>query len=186
MRRVPRRLARCAGTAGGCALAALLAAGCASSGGGSATPASSPAASASALAARLGVSPARLAALSRAYLGIAVPANHQLDVDNDGYADAEHDNLARARAFLLAEVAEERRFDSELARLTFPPLVERPVQALIRANDQRITLTGRQAGAATLSALRAFDSQHKGSDAAVEQPVRQIRALLGLPPPATS
>ncbi len=206
MRHVPHLRMRHAVTSAGCALAGLLAVGCASSGGsspaaspGSASPgsASSPVASAPAaasgptgdvtrLAAALGISPAELATLDGQYLGIASPANRRLDVDNDGYTDAEQDNLAKARTFLRSEVATERRFDAELLRITFPTPVEQQVRALVKANTARIALTRSQARATTLSALRAFDAQHKTADAAVEAPVRQIRAELGLPPPATS
>lgn len=201
MRHVPHLRMRHAVTPAGCALAGLLAVGCASSGGSSpaASPgsASSPAGSAPAaasgptgdvtrLAAALGISPGELATLDGQYLGIASPANHRLDVDNDGYTDAEQDNLAKARTFLRSEVATERRFDADLLRITFPTPVEQQVRALVRANTARIALTRSQARATTLSALRAFDTQHRTADAAVEAPVRQIRAELGLPPPATS
>jgi hypothetical protein len=194
-RHVPPRRRSYAATAAGCALAGLLAAGCAGSGGsspaaspgsGSSPAAPGPAGSAAGLAAALGISPAELATLDRQYLGIASPADHRLDVDNDGYTDAERDSLATARTFLLAEISTERRFDAQLARITFPPPVERQVRALVTANNARIALTQRQARATTLAALRDFDRQHQAADAAVEAPVRRIRAELGLPPPATS
>jgi hypothetical protein len=204
MTHVSHQQMRHAVTAAGCALAALLAAGCASSGGGagvagsstaSATPAVSPAtpvpigaapADAATLAKALGVTRARLITLETEYLKIANPADRRLDIDNDGYADAEKDNLAEAKRFLLSEIATERLFDAELLRITFPPLAEQQARALASANARRITLTQHQAAAATLSALQAFNAQHKADDAAVEKPVRQLRAELGLPPPATS
>jgi hypothetical protein len=167
---------RYAGLAAACCLA-LLGAGCGTSPGGASPPA---AGSVTVL------SPAVQKALAAKYLAIAQPANHSLDVENDGYTDAEHDDLAQARTDLLDEAATEARFDAQLLAIRFPAPVQKQVQALVRANKTRIQLTQRQAQAATLASLRAFDSQHKAADAAVEAPVRQIRRLLGLPPPSTS
>ncbi|HEY2284915.1 MAG TPA: hypothetical protein VGH88_04130 [Streptosporangiaceae bacterium] len=166
---------------------AVLGAGCASSG--TARPGNSvqagtdtPAAGASVAA----LSPAARTALAAKYLAAAQPANRSLDTENDGYEDAEHDDLAAARKDLLDETVTEARFDAQLLAIRFPAVVEQQVQALVTANKARIQLTRRQARAATLAALRALDRQHQASDAAVEAPVRQIRQLLGLPPPSTS
>lgn len=195
---------RSAGLAVACCLA-LLGAGCGTSPGGASPSSTSPsstspgaapsssagqAASASPPAAATGsvtvLSPAVQKALAAKYLAIAQPANHSLDVENDGYSDAEHVDLAQARKDLLDEAATEARFDAQLLAIRFPAPVQEQVQALVSANKIRIQLTQRQAQAATLASLRAFDSQHKAADAAVEAPVRQIRRLLGLPPPSTS
>ena len=120
------------------------------------------------------------------YLAIARPADRQLDRANDGYADAEHSNLARAAADLRSEVGTERRFDRQLLRLPFPSSLAPAARALVRANQSRIELTTRQARATSLGQLRALDHQHKAADAAVETQVRVIRSFLRLPPPATS
>ena len=120
------------------------------------------------------------------YLKIARPANRQLDRANDGYSDAEHDNLAKAVAELRAEIGTERQFDRQLLRLRFPALIELAARMLVRANNSRIELTTRQAAATSLTRLRALDHQHMAADAAVEAQVRQIRDFLNLPPPATS
>lgn len=187
---------RSAGLAGACCLAVLGAACGASQGGspgaatgtaGQAGTASSSAGTASSSAGTAtALSPATRRALAAKYLAVAHPANDSLDTENDGYGDAEHDHLAAARKDLLDEVATEARFDAQLLAITFPAAVEQQVQALVSANKVRIQLTQRQARATTLASLRAFDSQHKASDAAVEVPVREIRRLLGLPPPSTS
>jgi hypothetical protein len=182
---------RYAGLAGACCLA-LLGAGCGtragSTGPGAAT--STSAAQPSSVTPSAGsvaaLSPATQKALAAKYLAIAEPANRSLDAENDGYGDAEHDDLAAARKDLLDETATEARFDSQLLAIRFPASIEQQVQALVSANKIRIQLTQRQARATTLASLRAFDSQHKAADAAVEAPVRQIRRLLALPPPATS
>jgi hypothetical protein len=125
-------------------------------------------------------------ALAAKYLAIADPANDSLETENDGFGDAEHDNLAQARDDLLAEAATEAQFDAQLLAIRFPVVLEQQVRALVRANQRRIQLTRRQAAATTLAGLRAFDGQHKASDNAVEVPVREIRRLLALPPPSTS
>jgi hypothetical protein len=188
---------RYAGLAAACCLATL-GAGCGTSSGG-ASPASPGAATstgagqpastsprAAATGSATALSPATRKALAAKYLAIAEPANHSLDVANDGYSDAEHDDLANARKDLLDEAAAETRFDSQLLAIGFPAPIEQQVQSLVSANKIRIQLTQRQTRATTLASLRAFDSEHKAADAAVEAPVRQIRHLLGLPPPASS
>jgi hypothetical protein len=124
--------------------------------------------------------------MARKYLAIARPANRQLDRANDGYADAEHGNLARATADLRSEIATERHFDQQLLRLPFPSTLAPAARALVRANQSRIELTARQARAASRAQLRALDHQHKAADAAVEAQVRFIRDVLRLPPPAAS
>jgi hypothetical protein len=173
------------GVAVACVLA-VLAAGCGSSAGGPGTGGAGSSAAGDGTTITATLSPAVRKALAARYLAIAQPANHSLDVENDGYGDDEHDDLAGARRDLLDEIATETQFDRRLLAIGFPSPIEQQVQALVTANQARIALTQRQAAATTLAALRAFDSQHQASDAAVEAPVRQIRRLLGLPPPATS
>ncbi len=128
---------------------------------------------------------AALRVMASRYLAIARPADRQLDRANDGYADAEHSNLARAAADLRSEIATERHFDRQLLRLPFPSSLAPAARALVRANQSRIELTTRQARAISLGQLRALDHQHKAADAAVETQVRVIRSFLRLPPPAT-
>jgi hypothetical protein len=159
----------------------VLGAGCGTTSGSASAGRTSPPAAAPAV-----LSAATRTALAAKYLAIAEPANDRLDTENDGYGDAEHDNPAQAHQDLLAEAATEARFDARLLAIRFPAVLEQQVRALVRANERRIQLTQRQAGATTLAGLRAFDGQHKASDNAVEVPVRAIRRLLGLPPPSTS
>jgi hypothetical protein len=125
-------------------------------------------------------------ALARRYLAIADPANHRLDVANNGFTAAERGNLAAAKADLRAEVATETRFDQQLAAIPFPPAIAAIARAMIRANHARGALTARQARSASLVQLRSFDQRHKAADAAVEVQVRLIRKALHLPPPSTS
>jgi hypothetical protein len=173
---------RHAWTAGACCLA-ILAAGCGSVHVAAATGSPPPSQGSSAVTT---VSRAALRVMAREYLKVARPANRRLDTENDGYEDAEHDNLAQATADLRAETATERHFDRQLLRLKFPSWIAMTARALVRANNRRITLTRRQAGAMSLAALRAFDHRHKAADAAVENQVRLIRQFLGLPPPSGS
>jgi hypothetical protein len=127
-----------------------------------------------------------LRALAAAYLAIAVPANHRLDGEVDGFADHEHDNLAAAKSDLRAQAATERWFDLRLVKIPFPPRIAAVARALVQANDGRIKLTKRQAWSTSISRLRSFTRRHKAADAAVEVRARLIRRDLDLPPPATS
>jgi hypothetical protein len=129
---------------------------------------------------------AQLVAAARSYLAIANPSDKQLDVEEDAYADDERDNLAAAKAELRAQVATERLFDTDLARIKFPAAVEATAQALIRANEARFRVTLRQARAKTLTRLRALDSARKAGDAAVEAQAVLIRKELHLPPVPSS
>jgi hypothetical protein len=202
MTSIPRRAAI---AAIGCGLA-ILAAGCGSAGGGSAGGGSaggraagsraaggSPAGASQPRQARAAVSaaPARLtraelSALAARYLAIARPANRRLDVAFDGYSDAAHESLARARRDLRLEATTERRFDTQLLAIAFPSWIELTARALVGVNQRRIALTERQASAPTLAAMRALDHRHRAANAAVEAQVRLIRQFLGLPPPSTS
>ncbi len=123
--------------------------------------------------------------LAGRYLAVANPANHRLDVEVDGYTDAQHDDLAQARSDLRAEVATEHWFDSHLAAITFPPHTAAIARALILINQQRAAMTALQAQSASLTELRSFNRQHAAADAAVETEVKLIRRALNLPPPDT-
>lgn len=123
--------------------------------------------------------------LASRYLAVANPANHRLDVEVDDYTDAQHDDLAEARADLRAEVATEHSFDTHLAAIKFPPHIAAIARALIRINEQRAGMTARQAQSTSLTQMRSFDRQHAEADAAVEHEVKLIRQALNLPPPDT-
>ncbi|HEX9539966.1 MAG TPA: hypothetical protein VGA04_17540 [Streptosporangiaceae bacterium] len=125
-------------------------------------------------------------ALASRYLAIAVPANHRLDSEVDGFTRHERNDLAVAERDLRAEAATERWFDQRLAKIPFPPGIAGTARALIRANQSRAGLTGRQARSASITALQSFTGRHRAADAAVEAQVRVIRRALGLPPPASS
>ena len=183
MRRTPaerrghRRAAAC-----GLAVAVLAAAGC-----GASHPAASAGQQPRHSAQPVTTRTPDLKRLAARYLAIAKPANHRLDVQVDGYRDAERDgDLAKARADLRAQVATERGFDRQLLGIRFPDYIAMTARALVRANERRIALTLRQARAMSLSGVRALDRRHQAADAAVEAQVRLIRQFLALPPPATS
>jgi hypothetical protein len=179
-----RRRTSLAGLAAVGCLAAL-AAGC-SSGQSAAAASQQPQVSPSGGAVTTQVSPADRHALAEQYLKIAKPANHLLDVDNDGYGDNEHDDLAAARQDLRGEIATERMFDRQLLAIRFPEPVETVVRRLVTTNNARIALTSRQARSTSLAQLRSFDKRHAAADAGLEDEVRVIRVLLRLPPPSTS
>jgi hypothetical protein len=128
----------------------------------------------------------KLAALAHSYLAIADPANHRLDVANNGFTANERGNIAAAKADLRAEVATESLFDKQLAAIPFPPAIAAIARAMIRANQARGALTARQARSRSLAQLRLFDQRHRAADAAVEAQVRLIRKALKLPPASTS
>ena len=127
-----------------------------------------------------------LKVLAKAYLAIAVPANHRLDVEVDKYEDERHHDLAAAESALRAQAATERQFDRDLAKIGFPPQIAATARALIGVNEIRAGLAEREAKARSISGLLSFDSAHKLANAQVEAQVRVIRAQLGLPPPETS
>jgi hypothetical protein len=146
----------------------------------------SPAARRSALAAATTLAPARREALAGRYLAIALPANHRLDHEVEGFADHQRSDLTAAEADLRAEAATERRFDRQLAAIPFPPGIAAVSRALIWANQSRAALTDRQARSASLTRLHSLAARHRAADAAVEFGVRLIRQALGLPPPSES
>ena len=162
------------------AAAAALTGGC--------SPAGPSAASArrSAPAAATTLAPAQREALAGRYLAIALPANHRLDREVEGFTDHQRRGLTAAEADLRAEAATERRFDRQLAAIPFSPGIAAMARALIQANQSRAALTGRQARSSSLARLHSFAARHRAADAAVEFGVRLIRQALGLPPPSES
>lgn len=127
-----------------------------------------------------------LPALAGAYLAIARPANRSLDAAETSYAANAHRNLAAAEAALRAQAAIERRFDSQLLAIDFPPEIAATARALVAANNSRIAFTELQGRSTSIGALSTFTDGHRAVDAAVEAQVRELRRELGLPPPATS
>ena len=124
--------------------------------------------------------------LAAAYMAIARPANHRLEIEVNSYNDHARHYLARAEADLREEAATERWFDRRLLKIAFPSAIAAAARALVRVNDQRIALTTEQARAMTVAALLAFNARHRAADAAVEAQVRIIRKQLDLPPPGNS
>ena len=161
---------------------ALLAAGCASSVPPARSPASQGPASQSPAAAT-----AELTAMAARYMAIARPANRELDHEFDRFDGHIKDgDLAAARADLRAAVVAERRFDRQLIALSFPPRTEPFVRLLYRVNQERAELTSTAAGVTSLRELRGYQRRLDAANEPVEDPVRVIRAQLGLPPPDTS
>jgi len=70
--------------------------------------------------------------------------------------------------------------------IPFPLAIAATARALIRANQRRAVLAGRQARSSLVAVLVSFTSRHRAADAAVEAQVRIIRQELGLPPPQAS
>jgi hypothetical protein len=127
----------------------------------------------------------QLTALARSYLAIAGPSDKRLDTEEDAYADNEKHNLAAATTSLRQQVATERRFDTQLAAIKFPPALENTARGLTVVNQRRFRVTLLQARSTTLARLRSLDAQRKAGDAAVEVQVRRLREQLRLPPPSS-
>ncbi len=173
----------------------VLAAGCGTSGPATASgpaasrPATAPGGAAASTTARAAVStppPGQLKALAARYMAIAVPANHRLDHEVDGFADNQRDDLGAAEADLRAEAGTEHWFDRHLAEIPFPTGIAAMARAIVQVNQSRAALADREAQATSLTGLRSFAAQHAAADAATEFGVRLIRRALGLPPPSTS
>lgn len=127
-----------------------------------------------------------LASAAARYLAIANAGNRRLQADLDPFEGRDRNNLIRAKADLRDAAATERLFDGRLLAIAFPPAVERVARELYRVNEARARLT---TGAAASTSLRWLHSYLPPLDAAngrVEQAVKTIRRLLGLPPPPTS
>ena len=163
---------------------ALLAAGCASSAPPAQDSASQSPAPQSRAAHGTAGTTAELTAMAARYVAIARPANRELDHGFDGFDDHIKDgDLAAARPDLRAAVVTERRFDRQLIALSFPPRTEPFVRLLYRVNQARAELTSTAAG---VTSLREYQRRLDAANEPVEDPVRVIRAQLGLPPPDTS
>lgn len=171
------------------AVSALLVGACGSAGAGQkpGTPPAQPAQPArSAQPAPTATGAARQRAAAR-YLAIARPANRRLDHDFDGGLEGDDDgNLAASQADLRAAAATERGFDRQLLALPLAPATEAVARILVAANQSRARLTDEAARAASLARLGGFERRLDAANVPVEDAVRVIRSLLGLPPPESS
>jgi hypothetical protein len=130
-------------------------------------------------------SAAHPSAVSHQYLAIAVAGNRHLEHDFDGLR-ADHGDLALARAYLRDAAATERLFDRRLLGLRLPASGEVIARQLVSANEARARLADKAAASATLAELRGYEPRLTAANAPVEDAVRVIRSMLGLPPPETS
>ncbi|MBO0771962.1 MAG: hypothetical protein J2P35_10945 [Actinobacteria bacterium] len=163
------------------ACATAVASGCAGGGTAGATPAGNATSAA----------PGRPAAgsghrsLAARYLAIAKAGNERLEIDLDGLAGRDRNQLAAAKADLRDAAATERLFDRRLLRIGFPPAIEATARRLYRVNQSRAALTAAAATAGSLHDLHARQPALTAANRPVEQAVRMIRRQLGLPPPAS-
>jgi hypothetical protein len=128
--------------------------------------------------------PARSLA-ARQYLAIATAGNRHLERDFDGLAE-DHGDLAVARAYLRDAAATERLFDRRLLRLSLPASVEAIARQIVAANEARARLSDQAAASTSFAQLHAFEPRLTAANAPVEDGVRVLRSMLGLPPPAAS
>ena len=124
--------------------------------------------------------------LAARYLAIAAAGNRRLEADFDPLAGRDRNNLIRARADLRDAAATERLFDRRLRQIPFPPATEQVAQRLYRVNQARATLTAAAAVATSLRWVHSYEPVLDAVNGPVEQAVREIRRLLGLPPPEAS
>ena len=164
------------------AFAALVGAGCA--GGEPVAPAQKSAPQATGNGG-LAIGSARRAVGAR-YLEIAMAGNRRLNADFDALEDRDRNDLARAKADLRDAAATERLFDRRLRRIVFPARTERVARVLYTVNQARARLTTAAAASTSLRQLHAYEQGLTAANRPVEQAVRTIRRLLGLPPPSTS
>jgi hypothetical protein len=133
-----------------------------------------------------GASSAHHLTVSRQYLAIAVAGNRHLEHDFDGLRHADHSDLALARGYLRDAAATERLFDRRLLRLSLSAPVEAIARSLVSANESRARLADKAAASASLAQLRGYEPALTAANVPVEDAVRVIRSMLGLPPPETS
>jgi hypothetical protein len=180
-----------AGAAGAALLAALclvlLAAACGSAPTGSpASPAAGAHAGNAQSAASASVSAPGASGPATRYLAIARAGNKRLETDFDGLREAENGDLAAAAADLRDAAVTERLFDRRLSDMTLPPRAAATVRLLVTANESRAQLADVAAGSPSLAQLRGYEPALAAANASVEEAVRVIRSMLGLPPPETS
>lgn len=170
------------------AAAAVLACGALLGGGSAADPPSSLAhSSAARVAPQAGrATGATRQALAARYLAIAEAGNRRLEADYDPFEGRDQNNVIRARADLRDAAATERLFDRRLLEIQFPPETEQVAWRLYRVNQARATLTAAAAVATSLRWLHSYEPALDAANGPVEQAVRTIRRLLGLPPPEAS
>lgn len=167
----------------------MLAAGCGSAATGPARSTAPPARAAGsasvARSAATGPGGAGRSALARRYLAIAVAGNHHLEHDFDGLR-ADHGNLAAARAYLRDAAATERLFDTRLLQFRLPATMGAIARLLVTANEARARLSQEAAAATSFGQVRGFERRLTAANVPVEDAVRVLRSMLGLPPPQTS
>jgi hypothetical protein len=149
--------------------------------------------------------------LANEYQAIVGPATRQLDMDRAAYGIAETHNLTAAEAVLVAEVATEQMLDSNLATatftpqnraralslitsasddgdpvplaaVTFTPQVTVIADALIQANQARVTLTAEQARASSLAEMRSYNRRVNAATVAVHTEMTVLLKAIEVPP----
>jgi hypothetical protein len=148
------------------------------------------------------------------YNAIVNPVIQQLKTETAAYTVNERHNLAAAEADLSAEVTTEQAFDNTLATATFTPqnqatadaLIQNAtsnntpvpltsviftpqvtvmVNALIQADQARITLITKQAQSTSLTRLRAFNHRVQVATTAVQAEMNLISKAVAAPPPTS-
>jgi hypothetical protein len=106
--------------------------------------------------------------LAAEYKAVLDPAAQQMSVATTAYTANETRDLAAAKAALTSQVTTEQAFDTSLAGITFPPAMTPIAQGVIRADEALATLTAKQATAATIAKMRAYNHRVQVATVAVE------------------
>jgi hypothetical protein len=122
--------------------------------------------------------------LTSEYTAIVTPASQQLNADVAAYTANEEHNLVTAEAALTAEVTSEHALDTSLGDMEFPPAITPLVNALIRADQGRATLTAEQARSSSLTEMRSFDHRVEAASAAVQAEMKLVQTAVESPPPS--
>jgi len=130
---------------------------------------------------RIAAPPTRV--LAARYLAVANAGNRRLELAFDPLEHRDRNNLARAEADLRGAAATERLFDRRLLAISFPQGTNRVARTLYEVNQVRARLTTAASRSKSLAVLRQYERELKVANMPVEQAVRKIRGLLGLPPP---
>jgi hypothetical protein len=128
----------------------------------------------------------QLQVLAAEYLAIAKAGNRRLELAFDPLKDRDRNNVARSDADLRGAAATERLFDRRLLRISFPAQTERVAHTLYAVNQVRARVTSAAANSTSVRAVHEYERELNVANGPVEQAVRAIRRLLGLPPPPSS
>ena len=120
------------------------------------------------------------------YLAIATAGNRRLEIDFDGLSRDDRTHLGASLGDVRDAASTEGQFDQRLLVIDFPKSIEAIATTLYSVNEFRASITEQAGTAQSLQQLREYESLMTTVNGPVEEQVRRIRCVLGLPPPSTS